>query len=74
MSERNAAQEVIDLSDYIAPKEIAQRWQCGRSSVDRIARRNHFTRICLGHGKNGTVRYVRKEVEEYEASRRIVMA
>ncbi|MGA2442009.1 MAG: hypothetical protein ABSH08_13725 [Tepidisphaeraceae bacterium] len=62
------------LSEYISPKEMAQRRQCARSSVDRIARRNHFTRLCLGEGKNGMVRYLRKEVEAYEASRRVVMS
>jgi hypothetical protein len=64
----------LGRQEYIAPKEIAPRWQSGRSSVDRIARRNHFTRICLGEGENGMVRYLRKEVQEYEARRRVVMA
>ena len=60
-------------SIYIAPKELSERWQCSRSSVDRIARRNGFTRICLGDGENGMVRYMREEVIAYEANRRIVM-
>jgi hypothetical protein len=54
---------------YISPKEIAERWQCSRSSVDRIARRAGLTRLCLGEGNNGTVRYFRKEVEAYEKER-----
>lgn len=58
-------------SPYIAPREMAQRWQCGRSSVDRIARRAGLTRLCLGEGRNGMVRYIRKEVEAYEASRQV---
>lgn len=61
-------------SEYIAPRELAHRWQCSRSSVDRIARRRGFTRLCLGEGKNGTVRYVRKEVDAYEASRQVRMS
>ena len=60
-------------SVYMSPNELAERWRCGRSSVDRIARRAGFTRICLGIGRNGMVRYVRKEVEAYEESRRIRM-
>jgi len=56
---------------FISPKALALRWQCGRSSVDRIARRAGFTRVCLGHGKNGMVRYLRREVEAYEASRQV---
>ena len=68
------AREAIEQSEFISPSEIAERWQCARSSVDRIARRNGFTRLCLGEGKNGTVRYVRKEVEAYEASRQVQMS
>ncbi len=60
---------VVFSSPYISPKELAMRWQCARSSVDRIARRAGLTRIYLGEGKNGIVRFIRKEVEAYEASR-----
>jgi hypothetical protein len=56
---------------YIAPKELAQRWQCSRSSVDRITRRAGLTRMCLGEGKNGTVRYLREEVEAHEKTRQV---
>jgi len=65
---------VLDLDALISPKELSTRWRCGRSSVDRIARRNGFTRLCLGEGKNGMVRYLRKEVETYEASRQVRMS
>ncbi len=58
---------------YLSPSELAVRWCCGRSSVDRIARRARFTRLCLGDGKNGMIRYLKEEVIAYEASRRIVM-
>jgi hypothetical protein len=69
-----ATQEVLEESAYVSPKELARRWQCSRSSVDRIARRAGFSRLCLGEGANGMVRYLRKEVEAYEESRRVVMA
>lgn len=55
----------------ISAKELADRWQCARSSVDRVARREGFRRICLGDGKNGMVRFLRKEVEAYEKNRLI---
>ena len=58
-------------SKYIAAKELAERWQCARSTVDRIARNAGFTRLCLGNGKNGIVRFVREEVEQYERDRTI---
>jgi hypothetical protein len=54
---------------YVSPKELAQRWKCSRSSVDRFARRAGLTRLCLGEGKNGTVRYIREEVFAYENKR-----
>lgn len=72
MSEKNG-QAVLDRPEYIAPKEIAQRWRCGRSTVDRVAARNKFTKFCFGVGKNGMVRYLRKEVEAYEQTRRVQM-
>lgn len=61
-------------SPFISPRELAARWKCARSSVDRIARRNKFTRQLLGEGRNGMVRYIREEVERYEQSRRILAA
>ena len=68
------ATEVNERSELISPAEMAERWQCARSSVDRIARRAGFTRLCLGEGKNGMVRYLRKEVDAYEASRQVRMS
>jgi hypothetical protein len=58
-------------SPYVSPRELMKRWRCARSSVDRIARRAGLTRICLGEGHNGMVRYIRKEVEAYEESRQV---
>jgi hypothetical protein len=46
---------------YISPSELSQRWHCSRSSVDRIAMRAGLKRMYLGIGKNGIVRYIRKE-------------
>ncbi|MGD0660214.1 MAG: hypothetical protein ABSD38_19310 [Syntrophorhabdales bacterium] len=53
-------------SPYISPGELARRWRCSRSTVDRIARRGGLRRLLLGEGKNGMVRYVLCEVEELE--------
>ncbi len=58
-------------SPYISPKELADRWQCARSSVDRITQRAGIKRLYLGEGKNGMVRFLRKEVEVYEQERMI---
>jgi hypothetical protein len=68
------AADVLEVSQFISPGEIALRWDCARSSVDRIARRAGFTRLCLGEGKNGMVRYLRKEVAAHEASRQVRMS
>ena len=56
-------------SPYFSPKELAARWRCSRSTVDRIAARTGLTRLCLGEGKNGVIRFMRKEVEGLERSR-----
>ena len=59
-------EQTTNESPYLSPKELAERWRCARCSVDRIARRNNFTRLCIGEGQNGAVRYLRKEVKAYE--------
>ena len=59
---------------FISPRELAERWQCSRSSVDRIARRARLHRVCLGKGENGMVRYLRKEVVAYEKANQAKMA
>lgn len=56
---------------YISPRDLATRWQCSRSTVDRIARREGFTRVCLGTGDNGIIRYLVEEVIAYEQDRSI---
>lgn len=58
---------------YLSPSELAVRWRCSRTSVDRIARRAQLTRVCLGTGANGIIRYKTEEVIAYEASREIAM-
>ncbi len=67
------AKTITDASPFISPVELVERWRCGRSSVDRIARSAGLTRLCLGSGKNGMIRYLKEEVIAYEESRRIVM-
>jgi len=51
--------------------ELAERWQCSRTSVHRIAQEGGLTRVCLGNGRNAMVRYIRKEVIDYEKSRQV---
>ena len=71
MSRKKKDPSMRDLSPFIAPIELMDRWRCARSSVDRIARRAGLKRLCMGEGRSGIVRYLRKEVEAYEASRLI---
>lgn len=56
---------------YISPKNLAERWDCSRSSVDRIALRGNLKKLILGTGKNGSVRYLLEEVETYERKQTI---
>ena len=57
-----------DISDakYISPNQLAARWACSRSSVDRVAQKAGFSRFFLGSGKNGNIRYLLSEVLEFE--------
>lgn len=55
---------------YLSPKELAKRWSCSASSVRRIARRAGMHAYFLGEGRNGMVRYSRKEVAAFEQNRR----
>jgi hypothetical protein len=58
-------------SPYVSPNELVARWRCSRSSVDRIARCAGLTRLCIGTGDRGIVRFIRKEVEAFENTRRV---
>ena len=53
----------------MAAQKVAERWDCAVSTVHRIAHRQGFRRVCLGHGRNGMVRYLTAEIEAYEAAR-----
>jgi hypothetical protein len=64
----NVAERDIDI--YLSPRELAARWKCARSTADRIVTQAGLTKVLLGEGKNGMVRYLRAEVAAYETSRR----
>jgi hypothetical protein len=63
-------QRVLDAK-YVSAKELCTRWACSRPQVDRIAAREHLTRLCLGTGRNGMVRFLVTEIEALE-QRRVV--
>lgn len=63
----NQKEQAVE-SPYLSPKDLSHRWRCSRSSVDRIARRGGLTRLSLGEGQNGIVRYLRGEVVALEES------
>lgn len=60
-----------DGLEFVSPSALAKRWACSRSSVDRIARRAGFTRVLLGAGRNGLVRFRLDEVLRFEQERSI---
>ena len=62
MSKRKDISEAI----YVSPNQLAARWACSRSSVDRAAQKAGFSRFFLGSGKNGNIRYLLSEVLEFE--------
>jgi len=56
-------------SPYVRPKELAQRWRCARSTVDRIADREGFRKLHLGNGANSPVRYFMADALAFESGR-----
>ncbi len=70
---KNHAAEAGHASRFISPKELAERWQCARPTVSRIVEREGLSRVYLGggDGANGTVRYIREEIEAFEESRTV---
>lgn len=72
MRKQAIKQEVqAEEATFITPEELAIRWHCARTSVDRIVRRGKLSRVCLGTGKNGMVRLLLKEILDYEATRTV---
>lgn len=53
----------------VSTNQLAQRWQCSATTVRRLTRHARMTRVLLGEGANGTVRYILSEVEAYEDAR-----
>jgi hypothetical protein len=51
---------------YISLKALADRWACDRSTVRRNLETAGVKAFCLGHGKHGIVRYLLRDVEDYE--------
>lgn len=56
---------------YMSPKEVALMLRCSRASVDRLARRAGWTRVVIGEGRNGMVRFLREEVLAFIQARTI---
>jgi hypothetical protein len=58
-----------DNIKFISARALAQRWNCSRTQVYRIAEREKLSKYCFGNGKNSMVRFLREEVQEFEKSR-----
>lgn len=55
--------------ELLSPAELAKRWKVSRSTAQRIVQREGLTRIYLGTGRNGTIRYPLNEIRAFEQSR-----
>lgn len=51
---------------YVSLKAVAERWACDRTTVRRNLEAAGVKAFCLGHGRHGIVRYLLRDVEEYE--------
>ena len=56
---------------YISARQLAIRWDCSRNTAHRTAKRAGITKVFLGEGRNGIVRYSLEEIVRYEISRAI---
>ena len=56
---------------FLAPRQLADRWDCSPATAQRIAKNAGIAKYCLGEGRNGTVRYLLSEIEAYEEQRRV---
>lgn len=68
--EHSHCEPALQRVRYISPRQLAERWNCSRTSAQRIADRVGISKYLLGEGRNGIVRYSLDEIEGYEASRR----
>jgi hypothetical protein len=53
-------------SKYVSLKSLAEMWECDRTTVRRNLETAGVKAFFLGHGKHGIVRYLARDVEEYE--------
>ena len=51
---------------YVPLKAVADRWACDGSTVRWNLEAAGVKAFCLGHGKHGIVRYLLRDVEDYE--------
>ena len=54
------------VGKYASLRAVADRWACDRTTVRRNLGAAGVKAFCLGHGKHGIVRYLVKDVEDYE--------
>jgi hypothetical protein len=54
------------IGKYISLKAVSERWACDRATVRRNLDAAGVKAFCLGHGKHGIVRFLFKDVEDYE--------
>ncbi len=66
---RETGPRTVERSPYLSPRDLAERWRCSRTTAQRIAEQAHIGKVLLGGGKNGSVRYLRADVEAYEQAR-----
>jgi hypothetical protein len=67
----NTGEIDIKVSQYLSPRQLAVRWDCSRTTAQRIADRAGISKYFLGEGRNGIVRYAINDIEAFEGSRRI---
>ncbi len=63
--------EGISLRQFVSPKRLAEEWSVSVPTVKRICERAGISAYYLGHGKHGTVRYDRADIDKYVKNCRV---
>ncbi len=53
---------------FVRPKQLAEEWSVSIPTVMRICEKAGIPAYYLGHGKNGTVRFLRSDIDKYVES------
>ena len=61
----SSATEAGADAHFVSVKTLAQQWDCSRSTVSRLLEQAGVQAYYFGRGRNGSKRYLRRDVEAF---------